>query len=77
MIEGDLFYIPAGRAYEIVEETGVMGAQTITVFDVGNWGSLLLSESIHRLPNYALLASLNVSAFDNTVDAHGQISQRH
>jgi len=58
---GDIAYFPNGRAYWFQEATGKAKAETITVFNVGNWKTFEMSQSISEMPNMVVMSNLHVT----------------
>lgn len=58
--EGDIAYFPNARAYWFTEATGQRSAETITVFNVGNWKSFEMAQSIQEMPQVAVLSNLHL-----------------
>jgi len=61
--EGDIAYLPNGRAYWFKEATSKAPAETITVFNVGIWRNIEMRESLKRMPAIAVLSNLHVTHF--------------
>lgn len=61
LVAGDVAYFPNGRAYWFQEASGKERAETITVFNVGNWKSFEISQSLHEMPDFVVASNLNVS----------------
>jgi len=57
---GDAVYFPSGRAYYFYESTKYTSAEIVTVFNVGQWGSIELEEALQSLPEFAVMASLRI-----------------
>merc|ERR1712007_115376 len=64
---GDLAYIPNGRAYWFREASGTAKAETITVFNVGNWKSFEMAQSISEMPHMAVMSNLHVTRWGGVV----------
>merc|ERR1712151_1230222 len=60
---GDIAYLPNGRAYWFQEASGKARAETITVFNVGNWKSFEMAQSIREMPEIAVLSNLHTTGF--------------
>merc|ERR1712151_997029 len=60
---GDIAYFPNGRAYWFQEASGKARAETITVFNVGNWKSFEMAQSIREMPSMAVLSNLHTTGF--------------
>mmetsp|Transcript_19500 Transcript_19500/g.56711 ORF Transcript_19500/g.56711 Transcript_19500/m.56711 type:complete len:439 (-) Transcript_19500:72-1388(-) len=56
---GDVAYLPVGRAYWFQESTGKASASAITVFNVGEWQSVELADSLALLPAWAVSSNLH------------------
>jgi len=61
--EGDCYYFPNARAYWFKEATGKATAEVITVFNVGNWKSFEMSQSIQQMPEMAVFSNLHSNKF--------------
>lgn len=61
--EGDIAYFPNGRAFWFQEATGSTPAETITVFNVGNWKSFELSQVLREMPKIAVMSNLHLAHF--------------
>eukprot|EP00931_Biecheleriopsis_adriatica_P092697 TRINITY_DN66488_c0_g1_i1.p1 TRINITY_DN66488_c0_g1~~TRINITY_DN66488_c0_g1_i1.p1 ORF type:complete len:410 (+),score=75.59 TRINITY_DN66488_c0_g1_i1:81-1310(+) len=59
---GDIAYFPNGRAYWFQEATGTATAEAITVFNVGNWKSFEMQQSLHEMPAFVVASNLNVTS---------------
>mmetsp|Transcript_56815 Transcript_56815/g.133436 ORF Transcript_56815/g.133436 Transcript_56815/m.133436 type:complete len:414 (-) Transcript_56815:44-1285(-) len=57
---GDVAYLPNGRAFWYTEATGHEPAETLTVFNVGNWKSFEMSQSMQEMPLMAVMSNLHV-----------------
>jgi len=55
---GDIAYFPVGRAYWFKEETGKAPAETVTVFNVGEWRSVEMKDSVALMPAWAVSSNL-------------------
>jgi len=61
LLPDDAVYIPLGRAFEIVEETGTEPAEVVLVFSTGDWAWVELAEAVSPFPDWAVYASLNAT----------------
>lgn len=61
---GDIAYFPNGRAYWFREASGNARAETITVFNVGNWKSFEMAQAISLMPEMAVLSNLHVKSWE-------------
>lgn len=59
---GDVAYFPIGRAYWFKEETGTAAAAAITIFNVGEWRSVEMQESMALMPAWAVSSNLRQSS---------------
>lgn len=66
---GDIAYFPNGRAYWFAEASGSMPAETITVFNVGNWKSFEMAQSITQMPHMAVMSNLHLKEWGEPVEA--------
>jgi len=57
---GDVAYLPNGRAYWFREATGSAPAETITVFNVGEWKSFEMATAVRLMPQQAARSNLEV-----------------
>eukprot|EP00746_Dinoflagellata_sp_MGD_P008663 gnl/MRDRNA2_/MRDRNA2_117357_c0_seq1.p1 gnl/MRDRNA2_/MRDRNA2_117357_c0~~gnl/MRDRNA2_/MRDRNA2_117357_c0_seq1.p1 ORF type:complete len:425 (+),score=63.10 gnl/MRDRNA2_/MRDRNA2_117357_c0_seq1:188-1276(+) len=57
--EGDSFYFPNGRAYWFQESTGKAHAETITVFNVGQWKNFEMRQSLSEMPEINVYSNLH------------------
>merc|ERR1711907_130698 len=60
LVEGDIAYFPNARAYWFQEATGKDKAETITVFNVGNWRSIEMGQAFKLMPNAPALSNLHI-----------------
>ncbi|CAE8641017.1 unnamed protein product [Polarella glacialis] len=65
---GDIAYLPNGRAYWFQESTGENPAETITVFNVGNWKSFEMAQSIREMPMMAVMSNLHLEKWKAAAD---------
>lgn len=61
LLAGDIAYIPNGRAFWFTEATGTSEAETITVFNVGNWKSFEASQSVAQMPETNVISNLRLT----------------
>jgi len=60
---GDVAYLPNGRAFWFVEATGSQTAETVAVFNVGNWKGIEMAQAIKQMPAIAVLSNLHQNGF--------------
>lgn len=58
--EGDVAYLPNGRAFWFQEATGKNPAVTTTVFNVGEWKNFEMSVSMASMPQIAVMSNLHL-----------------
>jgi len=61
--KGDVAYLPNGRAFWFVEASGTSPAETITVFNVGNWKNIELRQAISEMPHMVVMSNLHQAHF--------------
>mmetsp|Transcript_52917 Transcript_52917/g.97654 ORF Transcript_52917/g.97654 Transcript_52917/m.97654 type:complete len:493 (+) Transcript_52917:1-1479(+) len=58
--KGDVAYIPNGRAFWFTEATGTTTAETVQVFNVGEWKSIEMSQQVGEMPQIVVDSNLNL-----------------
>lgn len=61
--KGDVAYLPNGRAFWFVEASGTSPAETITVFNVGNWKNIELRQAVSQMPHMVVMSNLHQAHF--------------
>lgn len=61
LAEGDIAYFPNARAYWFQEATGKEKAETVTVFNVGNWRSIEMGQAFRLMPLAPALSNLHLN----------------
>jgi len=59
LVEGDVMYVPNGKAFWLQESTGKAKAETIMVFNVGEWKTFDAASQIQLMPKYVVEANVH------------------